>query len=83
MKIPIVREDYLVNCISEQKKLPLDLYKIEAIGESASMATIKVKGRSFVHEAYGLQDHVHTLKDGPNIYNTTLNISDLSTGANR
>ncbi|KAL8170322.1 hypothetical protein V2J09_022126 [Rumex salicifolius] len=82
MKIPIVREEYLANCIAKQKKLPFDLYKIEAIGESASMTTIKVKGRSAVHEASGLQDCGHILEDGPNIYNTTLNMSDLSTGVN-
>ncbi|GMP99511.1 hypothetical protein CsSME_00046950 [Camellia sinensis var. sinensis] len=83
MKIPIVREDYLVDCIEKQKKLPFDLYKIEAIGEASSMATVKVKGRSAVHESSGLQDSGHILEDGRSIYNTTLNMSDLSTGINR
>ncbi|GMP99507.1 hypothetical protein CsSME_00046950 [Camellia sinensis var. sinensis] len=82
MKIPIVREDYLVDCIEKQKKLPFDLYKIEAIGEASSMATVKVKGRSAVHESSGLQDSGHILEDGRSIYNTTLNMSDLSTGIN-
>ncbi|OMP11226.1 hypothetical protein CCACVL1_00619 [Corchorus capsularis] len=83
MKLPIVREDYLVDCFKRQKKLPFDLYKVEAIGEASSMVTVKVKGRSAVHEASGLQDSCHILEDGGSIYNTTLNMSDLSTGVNR
>ncbi|XWS76285.1 hypothetical protein CRYUN_Cryun01aG0162500 [Craigia yunnanensis] len=51
MKLPIVREDYLVECFKRQKKLPFDLYKVEAIGEASSMVTVRVKGRSAVHEA--------------------------------
>ncbi|EOX94511.1 Poly(ADP-ribose) polymerase 2, putative isoform 2 [Theobroma cacao] len=51
MKLPIVREDYLVDCFKRQKKLPIDLYKVEAIG-------------------WGKYN------------NTTLNMSDLSTGVN-
>lgn len=82
MKIPIVREEYLVNCIEKQKKLPFDLYKVEATGESSSMVTVKVKGRSAVHEASGLQDSGHILEEGPSIYNTTLSLSDLSSGIN-
>ncbi|KAL4362846.1 hypothetical protein GQ457_04G027370 [Hibiscus cannabinus] len=82
MKLPIVREDYLVDCFKRQKKLPFDLYKVEAIGEASSMVTVKVKGRSAVHEASGLQDSGHILEDGGSIYNTTLNMSDLSTGVN-
>ncbi|KAL9227704.1 hypothetical protein vseg_003359 [Gypsophila vaccaria] len=82
MEIPIVREDYLVNCIERQKKLPFGLYKVEAIEESPSMVTVKVKGRSAVHEASGLQDSGHILEEGTSIYNTTLSVSDLSTGIN-
>lgn len=82
MKIPIVREEYLVNCFQKQKKLPFDLYKMEATGESSSMVTVKVKGRSAVHEASGLQDSGHILEEGPSIYNTTLSLSDLSSGIN-
>ncbi|XP_059433142.1 poly [ADP-ribose] polymerase 1 [Corylus avellana] len=82
MKLPIVREDYLVDCIKRQKKLPFDLYKVEAIGEASSMVTVKVKGRSAVHESSGLQDTGHILEDGKSIYNTTLSMSDLSTGVN-
>ncbi|OVA13922.1 BRCT domain [Macleaya cordata] len=83
MKIPIVRESYLVDCITRQKRLPFDLYKIEAVGEaSKSMVTVKVKGRSAVHESSGMQDSGHILEDGRSIYNTTLNMSDLSTGIN-
>lgn len=83
MKLPIVREDYMVDCIEKKKKLPFDLYKVEAIGESHSMVTVKVKGRSAVHEASGLQDSGHILEDANSIYNTTLNMSDLTTGVNR
>ncbi|KAM7260198.1 hypothetical protein ACFE04_015939 [Oxalis oulophora] len=83
MKIPIVREDYLIDTFKKQRKLPFDLYKVEAIGgESSSMVTVKVKGRSAVHEASGMQDNGHILEDGKSIYNTTLNLSDLSTGVN-
>ncbi|KAK9704903.1 hypothetical protein RND81_07G018900 [Saponaria officinalis] len=82
MKIPIVREDYLVNCFERQKKLPFDMYKVEAVGESPGMVTVKVKGRSAVHEASGLQDSGHILEEGTSIYNTTLSMSDLSTGIN-
>lgn len=83
MKIPIVREDYLVDCFKRKKKLPFDLYKVEAVGEASSMVTVKVKGRSAVHESSGLQDTGHILEDGKSIYNTTLSMSDLSTGVNR
>ncbi|KAK7396422.1 hypothetical protein VNO78_17421 [Psophocarpus tetragonolobus] len=82
MKIPIVREDYLIDCIERKKRLPFDMYKVEMIGEASSMVTIKVKGHSAVHEASGLQDSGHILEEGKSIYNTTLNMSDLSTGAN-
>uniref|UniRef100_A0A9I9DUL3 Poly [ADP-ribose] polymerase n=1 Tax=Cucumis melo TaxID=3656 RepID=A0A9I9DUL3_CUCME len=83
MKIPIVREEYLVDCFRKQKKLPYDRYKVEATGESTSLVTVKVKGRSAVHESSGLQDTGHILEDKKSIYNTTLNMSDLSTGINR
>ncbi|XP_010414140.1 PREDICTED: poly [ADP-ribose] polymerase 1 [Camelina sativa] len=80
MKVAIVREDYLVDCLIKQRKLPLDKYKIEDTSES--LVTVKVKGRSAVHEASGLQEHCHILEDGNSIYNTTLSMSDLSTGIN-
>ncbi|XP_054820608.1 poly [ADP-ribose] polymerase 1-like [Prosopis cineraria] len=82
MKVPIVREDYLVDCVERKKKLPIALYKVEATSEATSMVTIKVKGRSAVHEASGLQDSGHILEEGKSIFNTTLNMSDLSTGVN-
>ncbi|XP_060180948.1 poly [ADP-ribose] polymerase 1 [Lycium barbarum] len=82
MKVPVVREDYLVDSIDRKKKLPFDLYKLEAYGETQSMVTVKVKGRSAVHESSGLQDTGHILEDKTSIYNTTLNMSDLSTGIN-
>lgn len=83
LKIPVVREEYLVECFKRQKKLSCDAYKVEAVGEASTMVTVKVKGRSAVHAASGLQDFGHILEDGKSIYNTTLNKSDLSTGENR
>lgn len=83
MKVPIVREDYLVDCMERKKKLPFDMYKVEMTGETSSMVTVKVKGQSAVHDASGLQDSGHILEEGKSIYNTTLNMSDLSTGINR
>uniref|UniRef100_A0A1J3D9A5 Poly [ADP-ribose] polymerase n=1 Tax=Noccaea caerulescens TaxID=107243 RepID=A0A1J3D9A5_NOCCA len=80
MKVATVREDYLVDCFKKQRKLPYDRYRIEDVGEG--MVTVKVKGRSAVHEASGLQEHCHILEDGNSIYNTTLSMSDLSTGVN-
>ncbi|KAK1412609.1 hypothetical protein QVD17_33994 [Tagetes erecta] len=83
MKIPVVREDYLVDCFERKKKLRVDLYKIETNEEAnKSMVTVKVKGQSAVHEASGLQDTGHILEHGKSIYNTTLSLSDLSTGVN-
>lgn len=83
MKVPIVRESYLGECIEKHKKLPFELYKVEVSSENMSgMVTVKVKGRSAVHETSGLQDSCHILDDGKSIYNTTLNMSDLSTGIN-
>lgn len=81
MKLPIVREDYLVDCIKRLKKLPFAPYKIESL-EKHSTVTVKVKGQSAVHELSGLQDCGHILEDRKSIYNTTLNMSDLSTGVN-
>ncbi|KMZ65271.1 Poly [ADP-ribose] polymerase 1 [Zostera marina] len=84
MKLPIVMEDYLADCITRKKILAFDLYKVEKVGEvsDSAMVTVKVKGRSSVHESSGLQDTCHILEDGKSIYNTTLNMSDLSTGVN-
>ena len=79
----IVRENYLIDCLARKKMLPLYMYKVEMIGEASSMFTIKVKGHSVVHEASGLQVSSHILEEGKSIYNTTLNMFDLSTGINR
>ncbi|KAH1137924.1 hypothetical protein GYH30_027776 [Glycine max] len=40
MKIPIVREDYLIDGLARKKRLPFDMYKVEMIGEASSMVTI-------------------------------------------
>ncbi|KAK3145292.1 hypothetical protein QOZ80_4AG0326840 [Eleusine coracana subsp. coracana] len=84
LKIPIVREDYIEECVKKNRMLPFDLYKVESIFESSKggTVTIKVKGRSAVHESSGLQDTAHILEDGKSIYNTTLNMSDLARGVN-
>ncbi|KAG9150440.1 hypothetical protein Leryth_010823 [Lithospermum erythrorhizon] len=50
--------------------------------ESGDVMTVKVKGRSAVHESSGLQDSGHILEHGKSVYNTTLSLSDLSTGVN-
>lgn len=83
MKISIVREDYLDACFRKQKKLPFDLYKFETAAEASGTVIVRVKGQSAVHELSGLQDFCHILEDGKSIYNTTLSMSDLSTGINR
>lgn len=84
LKIPILREDYLGECIRKNRMLPFDLYKLETTLESSKgrTVTVKVKGRSAVHESSGLQDTGHILEDGKSIYNTTLNMSDLTRGVN-
>ncbi|XP_068640410.1 poly [ADP-ribose] polymerase 1 [Aristolochia californica] len=84
MKVPIVREDYLVDCFKKKKKLAVDQYKVEFVSEALKndTMTVKVKGQSAVHGASGLQDYGHILEDGTSVYNTTLNMSDLSTGVN-
>ncbi|XP_057448680.1 poly [ADP-ribose] polymerase 1-like [Lotus japonicus] len=79
MKIPIVREDYLVDCIKRNKKLSFQMYKVKMIGEASSMATVR---HSAVHEASGLQDSGHILEEGESVYNTTMSMSDLCTRAN-
>ncbi|XP_048549512.1 poly [ADP-ribose] polymerase 1 [Triticum urartu] len=84
-KIPIVREDYLGECIRKNRVLPFDLYRVATTLEESSKGstvTVKVKGRSAVHEASGLQDTGHILENGKSIYNTTLNISDMTQGVN-
>ena len=81
----MVREEYIGECIRKNRKLPVDLYKVENTLESSKggTVTVKVKGRSAVHESSGLQDTAHILEDGKSIYNTTLNMSDLARGVNR
>ncbi|KAL7113065.1 hypothetical protein ACP275_04G040200 [Erythranthe tilingii] len=84
MKLPIVRVEYLIECFKRQKKLPFASYLVESIEKTHGVSTVKVKvkGQSAVHESSGLQDSGHILHDGKSIYNTTLNMSDLSTGVN-
>ncbi|KAF0888017.1 hypothetical protein E2562_009602 [Oryza meyeriana var. granulata] len=84
LKIPILQEGYLGECIRKNRVLPFDLYKVETALESSKGGTItvKVKGRSAVHESSGLQDTGHILEDGKSIYTTTLNMSDLTRGVN-
>eukprot|EP01018_Ginkgo_biloba_P034176 Gb_33067 [translate_table: standard] len=81
MKVPILRESFLVDCLEKRTRLPMGQYKIEEASRAA-VIKVKVKGRSSVHEESGLQDTGHILEEGKSIYNTTLNMSDLSTGIN-
>lgn len=80
-KVPVLRESFLVDCLEGKKRLPMDRYKIEEASKS-DLVKVKVKGRSSVHEESGLQETGHILEERKNIYNTTLNMSDLSTGIN-
>ncbi|KQK20109.1 poly [ADP-ribose] polymerase 1 [Brachypodium distachyon] len=84
LNVPILREDYLAECIKKNRVLPFDSYRLETTLESSkgSTVTVKVKGQSAVHEASGLQDTCHILEDGKSIYNTTLNMSDMTQGVN-
>ncbi|GJP52654.1 hypothetical protein CLOM_g11752 [Closterium sp. NIES-68] len=44
--------------------------------------SVRVKGRAAVHEASGLGESGHVLDCDGTVWSTTLNLSDLSTGAN-
>jgi hypothetical protein len=79
LRIPIVFETFLTDSVEKQQRLDLKEYMIENKGVS----TVKVKGRSAVHEASGLQETGHILEVGKSIYNTTLNLSDMASGINR
>lgn len=81
-RVPIVREQYLLDCFDKKEKLAMDGYTLE-LGLKAAIVKVKVKGRGAVHEDSGLQDTGHILEEGKSIYATTLNRSELSTGINR
>lgn len=81
MKVPVLKESFLVDCLEKKKRLPKDQYRIEEAPRS-DLVKVKVKGRSSVHEESGLQETGHILEEEKSIYNTTLNMSDLSTGIN-
>ncbi|KAM0930597.1 hypothetical protein ACQ4PT_000858 [Festuca glaucescens] len=57
-KIPIVRGDYLGECIKRNRVVPFDFYLVETTSESSkgSTVTVKVKDRSAVHEASSVQN---------------------------
>ncbi|KAK6164538.1 hypothetical protein DH2020_001402 [Rehmannia glutinosa] len=78
----LVVTSMLDDVAAETEKAPFDLYRVETKEKTHGVATVKVKGQSAVHESSGLQDSGHILEDGKSIYNTTLNMSDLSTGVN-
>ncbi|KAI5067337.1 hypothetical protein GOP47_0017865 [Adiantum capillus-veneris] len=82
LRIPIVKEDFLVDCFDRGGLVPVNQYVLETVGKFSSTKKVKVKGRSAVHEDSELQDVGHILEDGNTIYNTTLSLSDLSTGVN-
>ncbi|XP_024382940.1 poly [ADP-ribose] polymerase 1 isoform X2 [Physcomitrium patens] len=79
--VPIVKEQYLLDCFEKKEKLPVDGYRLE-IGSKPSIVKVKVKGRGAVHEDSGLQDTGHIVEEGKVIYTTTLNRSELATGIN-
>ena len=81
--MPIVKEEFLDECMKNGVLLPVNQYVLETAGKFSSMMKVKVKGRSAVHEDSGLQDVGHILEIGKTIFNSTLNLSDLSTGINR
>lgn len=82
LRVPIVKEEFLADCFDRGGLVPVNQYVLETAGKFASIMKVKVKGRSAVHEDSGLQDVGHILEDGKTIYNTTLSLSDLSTGIN-
>ncbi|CAM6043738.1 unnamed protein product [Sphagnum compactum] len=79
--LPIMREQYLHDCLEQGKKLPMKGYELE-LGFKQEVVKVKVKGRGAVHEDSGLQETGHVLEDGKTIYTVTLNRSELSTGIN-
>jgi poly [ADP-ribose] polymerase len=83
LRVPIVKEEFLEECMKEGVLVPVNQYMLETAGKFSSIMKVKVKGRSAVHEESGLQDVGHILEVGKTIFNTTLNLSDLSTGINR
>lgn len=82
LQITVVKEEFLTDCLERGALLPVDQYALETAGKFTSIVKVKVKGRSAVHEESGLQDVGHILEEGKTIFNTTLNLSDLSTGVN-
>eukprot|EP01018_Ginkgo_biloba_P000417 Gb_16606 [translate_table: standard] len=58
MKVPVLRESFLVHCLEKQRRLPMVQYKIEEASR-ADVIKVKVKGKSSVHEESGLQEAVH------------------------
>ncbi|MCO5611892.1 hypothetical protein L7F22_066151 [Adiantum nelumboides] len=82
LRIPIVKENFLIDCFDRGGLVPVNQYVMETAGKFSSTKKVKVKGRSAVHEDSGLEDVGHILEDGNTIYNTTLSLSDLSTGVN-
>lgn len=69
MNLPIVRENYLVDCFKSLKKLPFDKYNI-----GSSMVTVKGKN------GVPMQDSGRIPEDGSHIYNRALNMPGLSSG---
>lgn len=80
--VPIVKEQYLLDCLEKKEKLSTDSYKLE-LGLKPAIVKVKVKGRGAVHEDSGLQDTGHIVEEGKTIFATTLNRSELATGINR
>ncbi|GBG68001.1 hypothetical protein CBR_g1120 [Chara braunii] len=81
-KIPIVRESFLEDCIEKKMRMRMAEYSLADGIKGHEIATVKVKGRAAVHEDSGLQDEGHILEVGDALYNTTLSLSDMTTGIN-
>lgn len=81
-EVPIVKEQYLLDCLEKKEKLSMDGYKLE-LSLKPEIVKVKVKGRGSVHADSGLQDTGHIVEEGKTLYATTLNRSEIATGINR
>lgn len=80
MGIPILKEAYLVDCLKMQKRLPFDQYMLN---KASCIMTGRQIVKSSVHEESGFLGVGRILNDGKSIYDTTLSMTDLSTGVNK
>lgn len=81
-EVPIVKEQYLLDCLEKKQRLSMDAYKLE-LSLKPDIVKVKVKGRGSVHADSGLQETGHIFEEGKILYATTLNRSEIATGINR